>query len=72
MNATHVEIRHIRGQHEFGRAIMYGQLYRPLDDKLILQGSLAQILQYVKTNKLEITNAQAVLTMVVLDSGFAS
>jgi hypothetical protein len=65
-----VEIRYVRGEHQFGRAIMFGQLYNC--DKKIMDGSLAQILQYAHTNKLEIINAHAVLKMVVLDNGFAS
>jgi len=69
---SNVEIRHIRGEHQFGRAIMFGQLYSTLEEKVIMNGSLAQILQFVKNNKLNITNAQYVLTDVVLTSGFAS
>lgn len=65
-----VEIRYVRGEHQFGRAIMFGQLFN--GDKKIMDGSLAQILAYAHTNKLEISNAQAILKTVVLDNGFAS
>lgn len=65
-----IEIRYVRGEHKFGRAIMFGQLFN--HETKIMDGSLAQILQYVQTNKLVISNAQAILKMVVLDNGFAS
>lgn len=70
---SHVEIRYIQGEHQFGRAILFGQLHSLIEDKIIIQrASLAQILQFVVTNKLVITNAQNVLVDVVLKSGFAA
>jgi hypothetical protein len=67
-----IEIRYIRGEHQFGRAIMFGQLYDVDKEKNIMDGSLAQIIAYATTNKMVIANAQAVLKTVVLDNGFAS
>jgi hypothetical protein len=73
IDPSHVEIRYIQGEYQFGRAILYGQLHSLIEDKIIIQrASIAQILQFAKEKKLVITNAQDVLKTVVLDNGFAA
>ena len=70
---TNVEIRYIRGEYQFGRAILFGQLYSPSEDKvIILHASLAQIIQFIGANKLILINAQEILKTVILENGFAS
>lgn len=66
-----VEIKYLRCENQFDRAIMYGQLFNAETNTLVLPGSLAQILQFVNENKLEIVNAQYVLDYVVRLNGFA-
>lgn len=65
-----IEIKHIRCEYHFGRPIMLGQLTN-IDD-ILLNGTLAQILQYAKSNNLKISNTQDILNIIVLESGFAS
>ena len=69
---NYVEIRHIRCEQHFGRPILYGQLYSPIQDKMLFVGSLAQIIQFVVAKGFEITNAQEILKTVVLDNGFGA
>ena len=65
-----VEIKFLRCEHQFGRAIMYGQLFNQETEQLILAGSIAQILQLVNDKKLEIVNAQSILDTLVRLNGF--
>jgi len=64
------EIKFISSQYQFGRPVMMGQLF--VEGQQNIQGSLAQILQFVKDKNLVLTNAQEVLDFVVRQSGFAS
>ena len=72
-----VDIRYIQGRHEFGRAILYADLFNTETNEVINIGtnskpSLAQILQFVKHRQLEIVNSQEVLWKVILENGFAT
>jgi hypothetical protein len=68
-----VQIRYLKGEYQFGRAILFGQLYSTFEDKvIIMHGSLAQLLLFVKEHKLVVTNAQDILTTVIIENGFAS
>jgi hypothetical protein len=68
-----VLIRYMKGEYQFGRAILFAQLFSPIEDKvIIMHASLAQILMFVKEHKLVVTNAQDVLTTVIIENGFAS
>ncbi len=70
---SHVEIKYIQGEYQYGRAMLFGQLHSVAEDKVIIQrGSLAQILQFVAAHKLIIVNAQDVLRIVIMENGFAS
>jgi len=65
-----VDIKFMRCEHQFGRAIMYGQLFQENNEKPIFVGSLAQIMQTVLDHNLELTNAQSILDTMVRINGF--
>ena len=65
-----VEIRYPRFVMQFGRRIAMGQLFK--GDKMVLEGSIAQILQVAIAEDLTINNAQDILTLIVLTNGFAA
>jgi len=65
-----VDIRFMRCEHQFGRAVMYAQLFNKETDALVFAGSLAQILQLVFDKKLEIVNSQFILDSMVRLNGF--
>lgn len=71
-NKNKVEIKFMCGKQQFGRAILFGQLYNIDQKQKLLVGSLAQILLYVRANSLDLVNAQEILNYVVIDNGFAS
>ena len=67
-----VIIKYIKFQHMFGRVIAMGQMQNAADESVVLQGSVAQMLQMAETEKLEIANAQEVLDILVRKGGFGA
>ena len=65
-----VFIKHLRFEKRFGRDIGFCSLYDETD-KQIMNGSLAQCVQFSKDNELEIVNSQEVLEFLI-SLGFAS
>lgn len=79
-----VEIRYIRFEYRHSsdtpRVVAFAQLHKAspvvdndLNATLILADTmLAQVIMYAVDHKLEIVNAQDVLKLLVIDTGFAS
>ena len=68
-----VEIKFPRFEFQHGRHIVYCQLFYHGSDELIMNGSLAQILQSIHdTPGAELVNAQDILDLIVRQNGFAS
>lgn len=72
MKSQHVEIRYMRGTLQFGRHILFGQLYSLVDNMLILDSSLAMLLKYISEHDLVLVNSQELLTYVVITNGLGS
>lgn len=65
-------IKFIKFQHMYGRVVAMGQLQNEADGTVLLQGSVAQMLQMVDTEKIVIANAQEVLEIMVRQGGFGA
>lgn len=69
-----VEIKYPRFAYQFGRNIAFGQLWVTHNDesKMVIDGSIAQIMECAKKNLYVIKNAQEILDLIVRQHGFAS
>jgi len=67
-----VEIKFLRGANDYGRPMLFGQLYSLIEEKIILDGPISQLLQTVKAKNLDLVNSKEVLETMVLTYGFAS
>ena len=67
-----VEIKFLRGGNDFGRPMLFGQLYNVTEERVILDGAISQLLQAVKSKNLDLVNSKEILETMVLTYGFAS
>ena len=71
-----VIIKYIKFQHMYGRVVATGQLQKFDPDsqngEVLLQGSVAQMLQMVEAQKMVIVNSQEVLDILVRKGGFGA
>lgn len=71
-----VIIKYIKFQHMYGRVVAMGQLQKFDPDsqngEVLLQGSVAQMLQMVEAQKMVIVNSQEVLDILVRKGGFGA
>jgi len=67
-----VEIKFLRGANDYGRPMLFGQLFNLNEEKIILDGPISQLLQVVKAKDLDLVNSKEVLETMVLTYGFAS
>lgn len=65
------EIKFIKFQHMHGRIVAMGQLVAP-DGTILVQGSVAQMLQVCTDGPIVISNAQEVLDIMVRKGGFGA
>lgn len=65
------EVKYIRFQNMFGRMIATGQLHTP-EGKVLLDGSLAQMLTVCEAEGIVLSNAQYVLNHLVRTGGFGA
>ena len=72
MNTSQVEIRYMRGANNFGRPMVYCQLYSLADERMLLDGPISQALQYITAKNLDLVNSKKILDELVISFGFAS
>lgn len=66
-----VQIKYVKFIFMFGRHLATGQLH-DMNDKMLMDGSLAQILNFINENDADLVNAQDILNILVTKGGFAA
>lgn len=66
-----VQIKYVKFVYMFGRQIAMGQMH-DMEGKVLLDGSVAQMLTMIRAEGYELVNAQEVLEILVIKGGFAA